>query len=332
MTDSPLPVTIVGGYLGAGKTTLVNHVLRHARQPVAVLVNDFGDLDVDASLIVANDGDVLSFANGCVCCDLADGLITALDRIRAASPAPERVLIESSGVGELAAIANYASLPGLRLDATVCVVDTESIRERSTDRWVGDLVVGQLRAADLIVCNKIDLVTAPAVAEARSFIASIAPGSVVIDADHGRIDLDVLFDWTPMDPHPGTESTQVRHHADLRTTDDTEVIASSRFVSWVRTFSSPVPFDELRDAIDRLPTSVARAKGVVLVLDEGSVRSVLVQVVGRRREFLNAPGRAADARTPSNAMSFIAIREQFEERDVPPLLLPPTHSSHDGLH
>ncbi|MFM8862352.1 MAG: GTP-binding protein, partial [Acidimicrobiia bacterium] len=158
MNDRDLPVTVVGGYLGAGKTTLVNHVLRHARRPVAVVVNDFGDLDIDAALLVDHDGEVLTFANGCVCCDLSVGRMGARVRIGAAGPLPDRVLIESSGVGELATIANYAALPGLRLDATVCVVDAASIDERVNDRWVGDLVRAQIREADLVVCNKVDLV------------------------------------------------------------------------------------------------------------------------------------------------------------------------------
>ena len=316
MNDHLLPVTVVGGYLGAGKTTLVNHVLRNARRPVAVLVNDFGDLDIDASLLVATDGEVLSFANGCVCCDLSDGLVTALDRIRASSPAPERVLIESSGVGELATIANYASLPGLRLDATVCVVDAGSIRERSTDRWVGDLVIRQLHDADLIVCNKIDAIDADRRTEAHACIAAIAPGAVVIDAEHGRIDLDVLFDRVPTTagapiggPPIGPPPEEVHAHVPD---------ASTTFVSWVQRFAAPVPLGELRDALDRLPSSVARAKGVVRVIDGDGERPVLVQVVGRRHEVTSAP----EAFDGPSALTFIAVRGRFVEATIPPLFAP----------
>ena len=90
---------MVGGYLGAGKTTLVNHVLRHADERMAVLVNDFGSIDVDRELIVAGDGDTITLANGCICCSLADGFAAALDVVRSARPAPHRLVVEASGGG-----------------------------------------------------------------------------------------------------------------------------------------------------------------------------------------------------------------------------------------
>lgn len=312
MTDPTLPVTVVGGYLGAGKTTLVNHVLRHARRPVAVVVNDFGDLDIDATLLVDNDGEVLTFANGCVCCDLSEGLVGALDRIRSAIPAPDRLLIESSGVGDLATIANYASLPGLRLDATVCVVDATSIDERVNDRWVGDLVRAQIRAADLVVCNKLDLVERSVRAAAHDRIASIAPSAVVLEADHGRVDLEVLFDWAPTGrPGPDAERHELRTHGD-------EPDASDTFVSWVRSFDAPVALDALRKALDALPAAVVRAKGVVPVSDGVEVRPMLVQAVGQRREVSDAPVGAAVIRS----MSFIALRQTLDRQTIPPLLAP----------
>lgn len=311
MSDTRLPVTVIGGYLGAGKTTLVNHVLTQAREPIAVLVNDFGDLDIDASLIASTDADVVSFTNGCVCCDLSDGLIAALDRIRALDPVPRRILIEASGVSELSTIANYAALPGLRLDASICVVDAESIEARSADRWVGDLVVAQLRAADLIVCNKIDLLDTDGIARAHAHIESIAPNAVVIDARNGEIDPEILFD---NDRSSGVASTTDLHpHAN-------DEDASSIFISWVRRFSAPVPLDELTYAIDQLPSSVARAKGFVRVVDEHGERSVLVQVVGRRRKVIEAPPDPQAA----NALSLIAIRADFDDAVVSPLLARPT--------
>jgi G3E family GTPase len=101
-----VPVTVLGGYLGAGKTTLVNHVLRHSGgRRIAVLINDFGALPIDADLIEGSDGGVISIAGGCVCCSYGDDLVTALQAMTTRVPAPAHILIETSGVALPDAIA-----------------------------------------------------------------------------------------------------------------------------------------------------------------------------------------------------------------------------------
>ncbi len=172
MTQDPastdIAVTVIGGYLGAGKTTLVNHVLRTADARIAVLVNDFGDINIDEDLIASQDGDTISLANGCICCSLVDGFSAALATITALDPVPERLVIESSGVADPATVAAYGHGPGLALDATVVVVDAETIRKKATDVYVGDTVVGQLGSGDIIVLNKTDLVAPDEVAATRA--------------------------------------------------------------------------------------------------------------------------------------------------------------------
>ncbi len=150
---TPVPVLVVGGYLGAGKTTLVNHLLRTSGQRLMVLVNDFGQSVIDAQLIEASDGDVLQLAGGCVCCQIGDELSAALARV--ADTAPERVVIETSGVAQPAAVTTMVSLTtGLQLDAVVVVADGERIDELLADRYVGDIVAAQLAQADLVVLNR----------------------------------------------------------------------------------------------------------------------------------------------------------------------------------
>ena len=105
-TAAPLPAVVVGGWLGAGKTTLVNHLLRHAGgRRIAVLVNDFGEVSIDADLIVGAEGGLLSLAGGCMCCSWGDDLFGTLARLRAREPAPEVLLVETSGVAQPAAVA-----------------------------------------------------------------------------------------------------------------------------------------------------------------------------------------------------------------------------------
>jgi len=158
-----IPFTVIGGYLGAGKTTLLNRILA-ARESanMAVLVNDFGALNIDADLIVAQGGQAVRLENGCICCTIGDSLTTSLLTVLRAEPRPERVLVEASGVADPSRVADFARLsPSLRLDRVIVLVDMEQIRERCADPHVGDMALKQLAGADVLVLNKMDLV-APA--------------------------------------------------------------------------------------------------------------------------------------------------------------------------
>ena len=106
-----LPVTVIGGYLGAGKTSLVNHLLRNADGVrLAVLVNEFGALPIDEDLIIAQDDDVISIAGGCVCCSYGSDMTAALLDMQALDPAPDHVLLEASGVALPGSIVGAISL------------------------------------------------------------------------------------------------------------------------------------------------------------------------------------------------------------------------------
>jgi len=124
-----LPATVVGGWLGAGKTTLVNHLLRHAGgRRIAVLVNDFGEVSIDADLIEGADGGVLSLAGGCMCCSWGEDLFGTLARVRARDPAPDVLLVETSGVAQPGAVARLLRLaPGIQVEAVVVLVDAETV-------------------------------------------------------------------------------------------------------------------------------------------------------------------------------------------------------------
>src|ERR1700744_4083449 len=156
-----LPVTLIGGYLGAGKTTLVNHLLRNADgRRLAVLVNEFGELPIDADLIEARDGNLLSISGGCICCSFGSDLLGALLQLKDRADAIDHLLIETSGVALPASIVqSLALLPDLALDGVIVVADAETIEQRSRDRYMADTVLAQLAGADIILLNKIDLVS-----------------------------------------------------------------------------------------------------------------------------------------------------------------------------
>ncbi|MBU6500173.1 MAG: GTP-binding protein, partial [Rhodospirillales bacterium] len=149
---SLLPLTVIGGFLGAGKTTLVNHLLARATRRIGVLVNDFGAVNIDAALIAARDGDMISLANGCVCCSLGEDFGASLNRLAARVPAPEQIIVEASGVSDPWAIAQLALIePGFTLEPLVVVVDAEAVAGQLADRWVADTVARQLAAAEVVV-------------------------------------------------------------------------------------------------------------------------------------------------------------------------------------
>ena len=155
-----LPVTIIGGYLGAGKTTLVNHLLRNADgKRLAVLVNEFGELPIDEDLIEAQDDTMISIAGGCVCCSYGNDLTLAMMDLAKLQPRPDHVLLEASGVALPGAIAASISLlQGFQIDGVVVLADAETIRQQAEDTYVGDTIERQLHDADLVVLSKADLV------------------------------------------------------------------------------------------------------------------------------------------------------------------------------
>jgi G3E family GTPase len=270
-----LPVTVIGGYLGAGKTSLVNHILASAGERVAVLVNDFGDVDIDSELIERRDGDTISLANGCICCSLVDGLAGALATVQAMEPRPHRLVIEASGVADPASIAAYGHGPGLALDAVIVLVDAETIRTRAVDRYVGDTVQRQLRSADVLVLNKTDLVDEAAGRATAAWLAEQAPEAAIVEARQARVDPAVLFGalrGPPAGPPPAPAD------------------ASGVFESWTWR-GDLVERHRLEALMADLPEGAMRAKGLLRLTDDPGTAMVL-QRVGRRWSLRPAAAEA----------------------------------------
>lgn len=266
------PVTVIGGYLGAGKTTLVNHLLAEAHGlRLAVLVNDFGEVNVDAALIAAHDGDTISLANGCLCCSLTNGFAQAIATVLEHRDRLDAIVIEASGVAEPGKIAQYGQMYDLPLDGIITVADAERIREQAVNKYVGETVLRQLEQADLVLLNKADCVTPDQLSAVRTWLASAAPGVPVLPTTRSAAALGILLgrghsrSATPDTPLRFTGS--VNHEALHR--------------SWVIRRRRPVR----RAAIERLATRqgrrIFRAKGFVQ-LAEDPARRYLLQQAGRR--------------------------------------------------
>lgn len=257
MSDAPIPLSVLGGYLGAGKTTLLNRLLTsdHGRR-IAVVVNDFGDVAVDESLIESDDGSIRALANGCVCCSAVDGLATALHDLATLDPAPEHLVIEVSGVGDPWAVAQWGRTPGYELDGVVTVVDPESIADWLDDPLVGATVVSQITGADLIVLSRLDVAAPAAVATARDRVDALTDAPVV---DGGAAGVELLL---PLDrrgrPSAGGHALHVAHSFVPARVD------RARLDAW----------------LTGAPAALVRLKGFVEV--DGERR--LVQRSGRRTE------------------------------------------------
>lgn len=179
---------------------MLNHLLRErAGRRITVLVNDFGELSIDDELIEARDGDLLRLAGGCVCCSFGSDLMAALQQMRDLQPTPEHILIECSGVANPAAVARTLGLlPGLALDAVLA--DAETLRERAADRYVRELVLQQLREADLIALNKTDRAARDALEALQDCLAQTTPRARVLPCCHARLDPALLLGHGPAAP------------------------------------------------------------------------------------------------------------------------------------
>jgi G3E family GTPase len=275
----PKPFTVIGGFLGAGKTTLLNRVLAGARGPrYAVLVNDFGALAIDEALISAHDGQTIALANGCICCSMSDGFITAMLTLMQAPERFDHVLIEASGVSEPDRIMDFARLdPLLSPDAILVLVDAETLTARMSDPKVGEVVATQIRTADILVLNKTDLVSRETAETVETTLRSLNPTAPVLRSAKGDVPLNVVLGTGS---HVTGDSRDRDHH-------DHHLHHAEEFFD-TRTFTAAEPLD--RDAFVRfaeaLPASIIRGKGV-LVFADAPGRAEIWQRVGARMEMMS---------------------------------------------
>ena len=206
--DDPIPVTIVSGPLGAGKTTLLNHLLRTTDRRIAVLVNDMGELNVDAALLeegaVAADAGIAELSNGCICCELRDDLETEVVRL-ARSREFEHLVVESSGISEPAPVAQLFTIGSdaaavYEVDALVTVVDAASFESLFGDgpveraeteggpRPLSDLVIEGIECCDVLVLNKCDRVDGGSLDRIEATVRELQPRARLLRTEFCEVD------------------------------------------------------------------------------------------------------------------------------------------------
>ena len=191
-----LPVTLVTGFLGSGKTTLVNHILTNrSGVRAAVLVNELGEIGIDNELIVGTDGGMIELSNGCICCSTNNDLVDAVVRVLSRPDPVEHILVETTGVADPLPVALTFQRPEfrgvLRLDAIVALADAEQF---SLDLFDGIAAHNQLRHADAILVNKCDRVGEERVSAVEQAIRTLNPQARLLRTVHSKVPLPLILD------------------------------------------------------------------------------------------------------------------------------------------
>jgi cobalamin biosynthesis protein CobW len=318
-----VPCTIVTGFLGSGKTTLIRHVLANANgRRLAVIVNEFGDVGIDGEILkgcgdaACPEENIVELANGCLCCTVADEFVPALDAILAREPAVEHIVIETSGLALPKPLVQAFHWPAIKsrvtVDGVIAVVDGAAladgqvsgdldalVRQRAADSAldhddpIEEVFEDQIACADLVVLNKRDLLDEAGLDRARATVCSALPRAVsVVTVADGKVDPAALLGLGV-----GTENdidNRVTHH-DLEPEHDHD-----DFDSFVVTLPEIADPDSLAARITSLAEdkNVLRVKGFIAVT--GKPMRLLVQAVGSRvSHYYDRPWGASEARAGS---------------------------------
>ncbi|MDK8873951.1 CobW family GTP-binding protein [Paracoccus sp. SSJ] len=273
---APLPVNILCGYLGAGKTTLLNRLLERQDERILVMVNDFGDIAVDAALVSRRSADTIQLSNGCICCSMAGGLFDAFERALDLRGRVDRLIVEASGVAEPRRLAGIAlAEPDLDCRAIVAVADPQSLAERLADPRIGGVAESQVRGADMVFLSRGDIASRAALRRTARLVAGINP----LASLHMALDSGLLKALRA--PHDARSFSALAPHRDHR----------HLFASRTITLASPPDRQRLLGIMARHTQSIHRLKGYVRLPD--LPRPHLLQLAGGMLSL--EPAEAPDA-------------------------------------
>lgn len=247
------PLHVIGGSLGSGKTTLLRHLLDNRPGRIAVMVNEFGEVGIDGEVLAGRDIEMMELAGGCVCCSLAGefaaGVRELIERVE-----PEAIVVETTGVAEADTLVAdiEEDLPEARLESVTVLVDADAAERFPA---MGHVERNQLASADLVLLNKRDLVSAPALDDIRRRVREINPGARIVETEHAAIDLRLLLAPTGGRAAPGApvRGSAVDHGMETFTWRPSAGLERECF----------------ERAVGEWPEAIYRAKGLLVLDGEG---------------------------------------------------------------
>lgn len=300
-----VPVTVLSGYLGAGKTTMLNYILNNREnKKIAVIVNDMSEVNIDAALIkqggfTQTDEKLVELQNGCICCTLREDLIIEVEKLIESGDI-DYILIESSGISEPIPVAQTFTYidEGLginlsercKLDTMVTVVDAyrfwhdfssgETLldRKQGTDeqdtREVVDLLIDQIEFANVLVVNKADLVDVESVKELKAILQKLNPDAKIIEAAHSEITLSEILETGLFDFEKASQGAGWIKELNEDHTPETEEYGISSFV-----YRRKRPFHPERwmKWLEEWPEDIVRAKGFFWLATRNNVAGLISQ-------------------------------------------------------
>ncbi len=260
-----MPVSIITGFLGSGKTTLLNQILQnHEEAKFAVLVNEFGDINIDSQLLVSMEDEMVELNNGCICCTINDGLVEAIYRILEREEPVDYLIVETTGIADpLPIILTFLGTEFrdlTRLDSVITLVDSELFTPAHFD---SQAALRQIAYSDVVILNKTDLATLEKLEELETYIKTTKVGARVLRSQYGKVPLPLILDvgLTPIqtyepEVHEHDHDHHHHHHSDHLENDG--------FISI--SLESDRPFDIQKFEyflLEQMPTDVFRAKGIL---------------------------------------------------------------------
>jgi len=285
LLEREIPVTIITGFLGSGKTTLLNHILQNRQNlKVAVLVNEFGEINIDSQLLLSIDEDMMALSNGCICCTINAGLVDAVHRVLERQEHIDYLVVETTGIADplpiLMTFLGSELRDVTRIDSILTVVDAETFTPEHFD---SSAAFNQIAYGDIILLNKIDLVPQKTIDQLEDYIRTVKTGAKVLRCEQGKVPLPLILDVglsqsnTYLNPETEFHHDHEHHHADSNHLENDGFMSVS-FIS-----DRPFILEKFQAFIDRLPNNIFRAKGL-LWFKESKLRHVF-QLSGKRSHF-----------------------------------------------